>query len=165
MHNTNEAVEFAADDIARNGPFPRREAAAMREDDELYQGIAAHVADIQRWRRERAARQRLIRAGIAVAALTFVSLIVLGVFAVRSEECPAGAKSCKVLVLTPEEEQALMQPRGVLDTAREGRPLDLGQVVSYFRERISRAPAGTVPPEAVPVPRPRPPEEPQESKP
>lgn len=56
-------------------------------------------------------------------------------------QCPT-AQPCKVLTLTQEEEQALIGERSILDTALQGRPLDLGGAVTYFREKIRTAPAG-----------------------
>lgn len=62
-------------------------------------------------------------------------------------QCPAptpqspGA-TCKVIVLTPLEEQALTGERGILDTAQLGRPLDLTGAVTYFRDKIKSAPEG-----------------------
>jgi hypothetical protein len=68
-------------------------------------------------------------------------------------ECPAGAASCKVLVLTPQEEQILVQPQGILPTAAEARKIDFGGAVQYFLQRIKDAPAGEVPkPAAAPSP-------------
>lgn len=59
-------------------------------------------------------------------------------------ECPAGAPSCKVLTLTPDEERVLTGPNGILDTAAQARQLDLANLVSYFRQKLSTAPAGEV---------------------
>lgn len=62
-------------------------------------------------------------------------------------QCPAptpqspGA-TCKVITLTPLEEQALTGERGILDTAQLGRPLDLTGAVTYFRDKIKSAPEG-----------------------
>jgi hypothetical protein len=56
--------------------------------------------------------------------------------------CPAGAKSCKVLVLTPNEIEALTGKNMVLQTADQARHLDLGQIVQYFFTRLSAAPDG-----------------------
>lgn len=58
--------------------------------------------------------------------------------------CPTPAP-CKVLTLTPEEEQALLGPKMILDTAETGRPLDLLGVVRYFRDKIASAPKGAPP--------------------
>ena len=78
-------------------------------------------------------------------------------------DCPEGAKSCKVITLTLDEEQVLIQPRGILDTAAAARQLDLANIVAYFRQKIDKAPLGDVktpaadaPKEAVPVPTPDP---------
>lgn len=62
----------------------------------------------------------------------------------RSEDCPPSTKSCKVLVITAEEENALVTQNGVLATAAQARKLDLEGVVNYFFEKIKNAPAGTV---------------------
>lgn len=59
-------------------------------------------------------------------------------------ECPAGAKSCKVVVLTQDEINALVQPGGIFDTAQRARYLDLAEAVRYFREKIERSPNGVV---------------------
>ncbi len=37
-----------------------------------------------------------------------------------SAECPEGAQKCKVLTLTPEEEQAIVGQNGILDIAEQG---------------------------------------------
>ena len=62
----------------------------------------------------------------------------------RAEDCPPNAKSCKVLTLTPEEQDMLIRDKGVLQTAVQARPLDLGAVVQYFVTKIEHAPAGKV---------------------
>lgn len=59
-------------------------------------------------------------------------------------DCPPGVLSCKVLTLSPQEEQILLQPNGILDTAAQGRKIDLGEVTLYFRNKIQAAPAGEV---------------------
>lgn len=88
------------------------------------------------------------------------SLLLLPLFInpALATDCPAGAPSCKILVLTPEEERVLVDPRGILDTAAQARQLDLFGLVAHFRQKISTAPAGTVvaAPEPVPVPTPDP---------
>jgi hypothetical protein len=74
------------------------------------------------------------------------SLLASALFPVMANatDCPPDVKSCKVLVLTPDEEAALVNPRGVLDTAQAARNLDLANIVAYFRNKIATAPAGTV---------------------
>ena len=68
--------------------------------------------------------------------------------------CPRGAKSCKIMVLSPEEEQALVQPNGILATAAVARKIDLEGIANYFFDKIKNAPAGKVtePPKPVAQP-------------
>lgn len=75
--------------------------------------------------------------------LLIASMLVLyGCAPARSAECPVGIPKCKVLILTPEEETALTQPNGILDTAEKGAYVQLGGVIRYFREKIEKAPPG-----------------------
>ena len=55
---------------------------------------------------------------------------------------PNEPPGCKVLVLTPFEQNALVGTNMILDTARQGRPLDLTNATDYFRKKIETAPAG-----------------------
>lgn len=55
--------------------------------------------------------------------------------------CPS-PEPCQVLVLTETEIKVLTQDNGILATAAQARNLDLGQFVSYFRQKIALAPAG-----------------------
>lgn len=90
-------------------------------------------------------------------ALFFACLVVtaLVAFAAKATECPQGMPSCKVLILSPDEERALTGPNMILQTAEQGRYLDLGQVVKYFRDKLAAAPAGEVkPPEKPQMPKP-----------
>jgi hypothetical protein len=85
-----------------------------------------------------------------LAVLLALLTLCLFYVAAKSEElpvkCPApppgSPATCKVLTLTPLEEQALMGERGILDTAEQGRPLDLTAVVKYFRKKIQEAASG-----------------------
>ena len=78
-----------------------------------------------------------------------------GVPKARAEDCPPNAKSCKVLTLTPEEQDMLVRDKGILQTAVQARPLDLGAVVQYFVNKIEHAAAGKVvePPKTETVPK------------
>lgn len=103
---------------------------------------------------------------MAVVAIT-LSAAVLLTRSARSEapnpaQCPTDAP-CKVLTLTDQELQALTGPNMILDTAQQGRPLDLAGVVTYFRNKIQTAPAGT-PPAAVSPPKPAPSSAPEAKK-
>ena len=60
--------------------------------------------------------------------------------------CPS-ADPCKVVTLTAGEEKILLDERGILATAAQARSLDLGALVTYFQQKIARAPAGDKPPE------------------
>jgi hypothetical protein len=81
---------------------------------------------------------------IVASAVLAVAVLAACQSPVRSEPCPDGVASCKVMTLTPEEEKFLTQPGGILDTAERGRLVDLAGPVRYFREKIANAPAGTV---------------------
>ena len=61
-------------------------------------------------------------------------------------DCPTPGEPCKVVVLSPQEERALTAPNGILDTAAQGRNLELGGPVVYFKQKIAAAPAGEVKP-------------------
>lgn len=72
-------------------------------------------------------------------------------------ECPEDMKAgCKVLFLTPEEQGALINPNGLLDTAGQARKLDYGGLSQYFITRIKDAPAGEVKPQSAASPTPTP---------
>jgi hypothetical protein len=72
-------------------------------------------------------------------------------------ECPDPGVKCKVLFLNPQEEQMLMIQNGILDTAAQGRSLDLGQFSVYLKTRIGAAPQGEVKPLPAPPAPPSPP--------
>ena len=56
-------------------------------------------------------------------------------------ECP-DANPCKILTLNAQEERILTGQNGILDTAAQGRAIDLGQFAVYLKQRIASAPAG-----------------------
>lgn len=59
-------------------------------------------------------------------------------------DCPEVGKQCKVLVLTEGEQGVLLNEKGILSTAAAARSLDLGNLVTYFQQKIANAPAGDV---------------------
>jgi len=59
-------------------------------------------------------------------------------------ECPAPGP-CKVLTLTPDEENILVGQQGIFDIAERGAAVVLGPPVKYFREKIQKAPQGDQP--------------------
>jgi hypothetical protein len=74
--------------------------------------------------------------------------MVLCITVVRADELPKypcpDNQPCKVLTLTPQEEKLLIGQNGILDTAAQGRALELGQFSVYLKTRIATAPAGEV---------------------
>jgi hypothetical protein len=63
-------------------------------------------------------------------------------------ECPPDmTQGCKVLFLSPAEEQILVQPNGILATAADARKIDFSGAAEYFRNKIKAAPAGAKPEE------------------
>ena len=55
--------------------------------------------------------------------------------------CPT-AEPCKILTLSAQEERLLTTQNGILDTAAQGRAIELGQFSVYLKTRIATAPAG-----------------------
>lgn len=86
--------------------------------------------------------------GILIS-LVLWAIVISGLFGISQAmavECPTPGQACKVLLLTPQEEQILMQQNGVLDTAAQARALELGQFSVYLKTRIASAPQGDVKP-------------------
>ena len=80
------------------------------------------------------------------ALLLALPISLLSVPLAPAVECPTPGQTCKVLILTPEEENALVTRNGVLDTAAQGRALELNGFVVYFKQKLAAAPAGEVKP-------------------
>lgn len=55
--------------------------------------------------------------------------------------CPEGIR-CKVLIISEGEEDELLRPNGVLDTALRGRSLDMMGFVPGFILKVQQAPLG-----------------------
>lgn len=93
--------------------------------------------------------------------LRFLAAILISLAATAAQAaeiaCPKPAKSCKILTFTPEEEQAMMAPKMILDTAATARLLDLKAIADYFSKKFQDAQpvAGEAAPD-VPLPQPRP---------
>jgi hypothetical protein len=85
--------------------------------------------------------------------LLLVALLPTAALADPRTDCPTPAP-CKVLVLTVEEEKALVGSNMVFDTAAQGRQIELSGLAFYFRDKIARAPAGDAPKPAMVVPNP-----------
>ena len=86
-------------------------------------------------------------------AATLLLLVPISAFAQEPPPhavCPTAGESCKILLLSPQEEKMLMTQNGILDTAAQGRALDLGQISVYLKTRIASAPAGEIKPVSPP---------------
>ena len=77
-------------------------------------------------------------------------LLSTAAFADDRTTCPS-TDPCKVVTLTSGEEKILLDERGILATAAQARSLDLGALVTYFQQKIAKAPAGD--PKAAEVPK------------
>jgi hypothetical protein len=99
----------------------------------------------------------ILSAALLAAAGGFLFLFLWAAGIVEAETCPNPGEQCKVITLTPQEEQMLVKQGGVLDSAAAGRYLDLANVVTYFRVKLMQAPAGEVKPAPAAVPAPAPP--------
>lgn len=88
------------------------------------------------------------------AAITFllvVGLLVLGLCAgvLKAQEagqCPPPTKQCKIITLTPEEEQTLIGPDMLFDQAQWARQ-QFGPLIKAWRDKLQNAPAGKAAPE------------------
>lgn len=80
------------------------------------------------------------------AAATAALILIASVTFVHAETCPTPGEKCKILILSPQEENLLTGQNGILDTAAQGRQIDLGGFAVYFKSKIATAPAGEVKP-------------------
>jgi hypothetical protein len=90
-----------------------------------------------------------------IGSLLIWALLILGVVRAFAVDCPTPGEPCKVIFLSPQEEKLLTAQNGILDTAAQGRQIDLGGFAVYFKSKIATAPAGEMKP--VPTPEPTPP--------
>jgi hypothetical protein len=106
---------------------------------------------------------------ILIFAIAFCLIFWITVISAFADEqhiqCPDPGVKCKVLFLSAQEEQMLMTQNGILDTAAQGRQLDLGQFSVYLKTRITAAMQGEVKPlppaPTKPMPEPVTPAQPQ----
>jgi hypothetical protein len=61
-----------------------------------------------------------------------------------AEDCPKGASSCKVVVMTPEEIATLIQPGGVFDQSTWANRSGMTSIVEAWKKKIETSPNGTV---------------------
>jgi hypothetical protein len=76
--------------------------------------------------------------------LVTVPILLNWISPARAVDCPTPGEPCKVVILSPQEEKALTGQNGLLDTAAQGRSLELGGIAVYFKQKILTAPAGEV---------------------
>jgi hypothetical protein len=105
---------------------------------------------------------------VIAAILGTAAWIVFCVCALADEppkppQCPEPTP-CKILFLSPQEERALIGQNGILDTAAQGRAIELGGVAVYLKQRIANAPQGEVIKPPPPKPDPTPPTAPAASE-
>ncbi len=62
----------------------------------------------------------------------------------KAEDCPKGAQSCKIVVMTPEEIQTLTAPGNVFDQAQWANRSGMTALVEQWKKKIETSPNGTV---------------------
>jgi hypothetical protein len=108
------------------------------------------IDNLKRLNRKQKIMVHLNRNGL-IYAFGFCAMfwLALCVTVVRADDlhvpCPT-AEPCKILTLSAQEERLLTTQNGILDTAAQGRALELGQFSVYLKTRIATAPAGEVKP-------------------
>ena len=80
---------------------------------------------------------------LVATALTAVFMLAMQA-ASRAEDCPAGVKACKIVVMTPEEENTLVGPEMIFDHATWAARAKFESLVNAWKEKLKQSPAGTV---------------------
>ena len=81
---------------------------------------------------------------LLVAAIgAFVIVMVMSALA-RAEDCPPGAVSCKVVVITPQELQTLEGPNAIFDAAEFANKMGLSNLIAQWKAKIAASPDGKV---------------------
>ena len=93
-------------------------------------------------------RQRARAVGWRPIALGAIIGFAAGSLAVCTKaaaaECPPGVPRCKILVLTPDMEQALVGPNMALDSAVWANRMTFENFAAFLKKAIADAPAGEV---------------------
>lgn len=82
--------------------------------------------------------------------LTMLFVLCVVAFSAQAQDkpetyhCPPGYKSCKVIFLSPEEEQSLTGANAILDHALWANRAGLSPVIEAWRRKLAEAPAGVV---------------------
>ena len=87
---------------------------------------------------------------IVLAALILVSILAAYARPAAAQEvsypCPAGAKSCKIVVMVPDEENTLIGADMIFDHAVWANRVKFDSLVAAWREKLRQAPQGKVVP-------------------
>ncbi len=81
---------------------------------------------------------------ITITVVVVVYGLVMLTTAIMAEDCPKGAPSCKVVVMTPEEIQTLTGPGQIYDQATWANRSGMTAVVEAWKKKIETSPNGTV---------------------
>ncbi len=76
--------------------------------------------------------------------LSLAIMALLLPIAAHAEDCPKGAPSCKVVVMTPEEIATMSQPGGIWDQAIWANRSGMTAIVEAWKKKIETSPNGTV---------------------
>lgn len=87
---------------------------------------------------------RVKRAALLGGLWLGLTLIIAALDKAFSEDCPPGAKACKVLTLTPEEETSLIGINMMLDSAVFANRIQMEGVAKYWRDKVQNAHQGVV---------------------
>ncbi len=84
---------------------------------------------------------------LLIAAIAFSLLFWIAIArAEGNPQCPTPGQQCRILFLNADEETILVRQNGILDTAAQGRMVDLSAAAAYFKLKLSSAPMGEVKP-------------------
>ena len=91
-------------------------------------------------------RRRRLTLTFAALALAWTAFWCVLIGIANADElkipCPTPGEPCRIVFLSPQEERLLTGQNGILDTAAQGRQIDLGGFAVYFKSKIAAAPAG-----------------------
>ena len=104
---------------------------------------------------------------LLVAAIGAFAIVMVMSALARAEdkkvpiECPPGAKSCKIVIMSDQEIQTLVGAGLIFDSAEWANKMGLGAVIAAWKNKIASAPDGHVSPvkpdaNGVPLPKPAP---------
>ena len=85
---------------------------------------------------------------LVAAALTMTFMLVMNALAQAPKpgECPPAATACKIITLTPDEENTLSGAEMLFDHALWANRVKFDSMLQAWREKLKQAPAGIVKP-------------------